>query len=58
MSDRGSDEEHEHEGSFAEGQEEQEHHPEVEAPGDFAEGQEIAKPAPATDESNPSDDAS
>ena len=35
-----ADEEHEHKGSFAEGQEVREHHPEVEREGDFAEGQE------------------
>ena len=34
------DEEHEHEGSFAEGQELGEHHPEADKHGDFAEGQE------------------
>ena len=34
------DEEHDHEGSFAEGQEQAEHHPEAEHEGDFAEGQE------------------
>ena len=36
------DEEHEHRGSYGEGQEEREHHPEREARGDFAEGQERA----------------
>ena len=40
MSEGVRDEEHEHEGSFAEGQEEREHHPEVEPKRDFAEGQE------------------
>jgi hypothetical protein len=37
MSDRQADEEHEHEGSFAEGQEAEEEHHDV-AAGDFAEG--------------------
>jgi len=45
MTDRISDEEHEHKGSFAEGQEEREHHPESEHEGDFAEGQEVEVPA-------------
>lgn len=40
MIERTPDEEHEHEGSFAEGQEEREHHPETEPKGDFAEGEE------------------
>jgi hypothetical protein len=33
-------EKHEHEGSFAEGGEEIEHHPELDTKGDFAEGEE------------------
>jgi hypothetical protein len=34
-------EKHEHEGSFAEGIEETEHHPERDTKGDFAEGEEM-----------------
>jgi hypothetical protein len=34
------EDEHEHEGTFAEGQEKEEHHPEHGRHGDFAEGQE------------------
>ena len=34
----GEPEKHEHEGSFAEGIEEREHHPERDTKGDFAEG--------------------